>query len=64
MYIGDGIWDAKTTQQLKIPFVGIDSKQDGALHKHGVSSIISQYKDLEQFESVVKQSIFHFENKT
>ena len=64
VYIGDGIWDAQTTQKLEIPFVGIDFNRDDKLQQHGVKTIISHYEDLDQFELVVKQSIDNFENKT
>ena len=60
VYIGDGIWDAKTTNRINIPFVGIDYHRDGILKSFGTEMIIRDYSDVEIFESAIERSIINF----
>lgn len=48
-YFGDGIWDYKTCQNLKIPLIGIDYHNTEELAKAGVKNIFqdfNNYKDI------------------
>lgn len=50
IYVGDGLWDKQTTELMNIHFIGVDSQQNGILHKHGVQQIITNYDDMALFE--------------
>ena len=63
VYIGDGIWDAKTTDQLGIPFIGVDYLQDGKLRSYGIKIIVEHYESVEIFESYLNEAITNFKNK-
>ena len=63
VYIGDGVWDAKTTDQLQIPFIGMDFYSSGKLKKHGTETIINHFENVEKFESTIQQAIINFKKK-
>lgn len=45
VYFGDGLWDLKTTSQLKIDFVGVDFKNNGKLKNAGCKTIIKDFTE-------------------
>lgn len=45
IYIGDGLWDYKTTNELEIDFIGIDFKNNNKLYNAGVKKIIENYSE-------------------
>lgn len=45
VYIGDGIWDVKTTQAMQIPLVGIDCNATGKLKNAGVKEVFADYSN-------------------
>ena len=47
-YIGDGIWDFETTNELGIDFIGIDSKNNCKLKMAGVEKIVSNYLETDK----------------
>lgn len=47
IYIGDGIWDYKTSSELNIDFIGIDYLQNGKLKECGVQTVFKDYSDIE-----------------
>jgi len=62
VYVGDGIWDAQTTDLLKIPLIGVDFYQNGNLKKYGTKTVISHYNEIENFESIIEEAITNFKN--
>lgn len=49
IYIGDGAWDYRTTQNLGIPLIGIDVNKSGKLQGLGARFVIDNYADKEAF---------------
>jgi phosphoglycolate phosphatase-like HAD superfamily hydrolase len=47
IYFGDGVWDFKTTQSLKMPFIGVDIKKDNVLKNLGVKNIVDNFLNKE-----------------
>lgn len=54
VYVGDGIWDVKTTRSMQLNFIGIriDGDHD-VLFQQGASHVIDNYADFEQFLNLV-----------
>lgn len=48
IYIGDGVWDYKTSCELGLGFIGIDYLKTGKLKRFGVDTIFDDYSDKEQ----------------
>ncbi len=46
VYLGDGIWDFHTCNNLGIPLIGVDVSGNGKLKELGVASVIQDYLDL------------------
>jgi phosphoglycolate phosphatase-like HAD superfamily hydrolase len=61
IYFGDGEWDFHATQNLKMPFIGVDVKQSGKLEKLGTKNIIQDYKNTEKVFEIIREmhSITH-----
>lgn len=49
VYIGDGAWDYRTTQNLGIPLIGIDVNKSGKLQGLGAKFVIDNYADKDVF---------------
>ena len=47
-YFGDGLWDFKTTQNLKIDFIGVDSHGNNRLKNAGVEKVIKDFVPIEK----------------
>jgi len=45
-YFGDGEWDFKTTKELQIPFVGVNTEGNKKLENLGTGKIIKDFTDL------------------
>jgi phosphoglycolate phosphatase-like HAD superfamily hydrolase len=50
VYIGDGMWDVRTTRNLNLPFVGVGTGECAArLRNAGAAHIIPDFNDFSQF---------------
>lgn len=50
VYIGDGIWDARTTRNMNLPFIGIRIDGDvEVLHEEGTNHVFTDYQDYNAF---------------
>jgi len=47
VYLGDGMWDLHTCNNLGIPLIGIDVSGNGKLKTHGVDIVLRDYLDRE-----------------
>ncbi len=53
IYFGDGVWDLKTTAELGVRFIGVDSKGNGILKNLGARQIINDFSEVKSiFESL------------
>lgn len=58
IYVGDAIWDVKTTRDMKIPLVGVRLKGDvEVLKKEGVQHVVKNYLDIPTFMRYVKEAV-------
>jgi phosphoglycolate phosphatase-like HAD superfamily hydrolase len=55
IYIGDGIWDYKTSCELDIDFIGIDYLKNGKLKEYGVKTIFNDFSDKESIISRIRK---------
>ena len=55
-YVGDGLWDYKTTRELGINFIGIDSEQNNELVNAGAMRVMPNLEDIAQIMSWAKSS--------
>lgn len=54
VYIGDAIWDVKTTRQMGLPLIGIRRSGDhDVLLREGVKVVLSDYQDINAFYQAV-----------
>lgn len=54
VYLGDAIWDVKTTRNLDMPFIGVRKDNDHeVLFKAGAHHVISHYPKFEDFEQLL-----------
>lgn len=57
VYVGDALWDVKTTRQMGINFIGIRRKGDmEVLKSEGVKEVISDYSDINMFIKSVQSA--------
>jgi len=50
VYVGDAVWDVKTTRNMGLPFIGIRRNRDvEVLEKEGANYVLSDYLDDEKF---------------
>lgn len=49
VYVGDGVWDVRTTARLGIAFVGVDCDGTGCLGGLGAFEVLPNFEDLESF---------------
>jgi phosphoglycolate phosphatase-like HAD superfamily hydrolase len=54
-YFGDGLWDYKTTNELGIDFIGVDSKSTNRLYNVGVEKIIENYAESNKILNWLKE---------
>ncbi len=58
IYVGDAIWDVKTTRDMQIPLIGIRLKGDReVLQKEGVRHVVKNYLDIPTFMQYVKEAV-------
>ncbi|MEM7105018.1 MAG: HAD hydrolase-like protein [Bacteroidota bacterium] len=57
VYIGDAIWDVRTTRNMDLPFIGIQKpgKHD-MLYRAGAKHVISDYKDYQGFLNLIENA--------
>ncbi len=54
IYIGDALWDVKTTRNLNMPFIGIRWRNDKhVLENAGAQHVIQDFRDFESFYQVL-----------
>lgn len=53
IYVGDGIWDFKTTKEIGIDFIGIDSNGNNLLNNMGASIVLENFADKNLFFSYI-----------
>jgi phosphoglycolate phosphatase-like HAD superfamily hydrolase len=57
VYIGDALWDVKTTRNLRMPFVGIAQGARAAqLIAAGARDVLCDYQDYERFLSALQRA--------
>ena len=54
VYVGDGVWDVRTSGQLGYDFIGI-GRDDGAgkLRAEGATHVLEDFKDVDRFLSLL-----------
>ncbi|MEM6725675.1 MAG: hypothetical protein AAF598_16660 [Bacteroidota bacterium] len=58
VYIGDALWDVRTTRNMNMPFIGIKPpNQVQELLDAGAQHVISHYEDIDGFIELCHQSI-------
>lgn len=58
IYVGDAIWDVKTTRDMQIPLIGVRLKGDvEVLKKEGVRHVVKNYLDIPTFMQYVKEAV-------
>lgn len=56
VYLGDAIWDVKTTRQMDIPLIGVRREGDNeVLEREGVEVILNHYRDIELVYSAIER---------
>ncbi len=57
VYVGDAIWDVKTTRRMGLPLIGVRHAGDEhVLRTHGVQHVISDYGDFSDFCELIAQA--------
>jgi len=57
VYVGDALWDVRTTRNMQIPFIGIRREGDKeVLKKEGADYILEDYNDFDLFLDYVEKS--------
>jgi phosphoglycolate phosphatase-like HAD superfamily hydrolase len=57
VYVGDGLWDVRTTRNLNLPFVGVGvADRATALRNAGASHIIPDFTDYAQFLDSLREA--------
>ena len=55
VYVGDAVWDVKTTRNMQLNFIGIRIKGDHEiLTREGAFDVISNYKDYDEFLRLIE----------
>ena len=58
VYVGDALWDVRTTRNMQIPFIGIRREGDKeVLKKEGADYVLEDYRDFELFLEYVEKSL-------
>ncbi|MBK6901883.1 MAG: HAD family hydrolase [Saprospirales bacterium] len=58
VYIGDAIWDVRTTRSMNLSFVGIRVRGDvELLHREGVSHVFCDYSGYEEFVGAIDAAV-------
>jgi len=57
VYLGDAIWDIRTTRNLNMDFIGIRHRGDAeVLESQGATQVISDYRNVQGFLQMVDQA--------
>lgn len=57
VYVGDAIWDVRTTRNMNLPFIGVRRAGDEHfLKQFGAKTVIKNYKDIDLFMASIEQS--------
>ncbi len=58
VYVGDAIWDVKTTRNMNLPLIGLRRKGDvDFLHQQGVKHVLPDFSDFDLFMEYIKQAV-------
>ena len=58
IYIGDAIWDVRTTRNLQLDFIGVRRMGDfSLLQKEGARHLIRDYLDYEGFLQLLEEAV-------
>ncbi len=58
VYIGDAIWDVKTTRNMDLNFIGVRLKGDhGVLQEAGAQHVIQDFQDQQQFLNLLSAAV-------
>jgi phosphoglycolate phosphatase-like HAD superfamily hydrolase len=57
IYIGDGLWDYKTSRELEIDFIGIDYLKNGKLKEYGVKTVFEDFSDKDKIIRKIRHKI-------
>lgn len=58
VYVGDALWDVRTTRNLEMPFIGIRHRNDVAvLEAAGAATVLQDYRDLALFERLIEAAV-------
>jgi len=49
VYVGDGPWDVRAAQRLRLPFIGIDHNSRGRLRALGIRTVLADFRDYRGF---------------
>ena len=55
IYFGDGEWDFKTSNNLKIDFIGIDIEGNGKLKNLGAKTVFKDYRNNQKILEAIKK---------
>ena len=55
IYVGDGVWDLKTANDLEIDFIGVDFAESGVLGKQGTKYVIKDFTDIALFAELLNK---------
>ncbi len=56
VYVGDGVRDARTAQQLNLEFIGVASSEcQAVLRAEGARAIIQDFSDFDQFRHALEE---------
>ena len=54
VYVGDGVWDARTSATMGWPFIGVaESEKAQRLREEGVERIVRNYEDVDAFLELI-----------
>ena len=57
VYVGDAIWDVRTTRNMNLPFIGIRRTGDESfLKQFGAETVIKDYEDIDLFMDSIELS--------
>lgn len=55
IYVGDGLWDLKTSALLDLSFIGIDVRSSGKLAEAGATNVLRNFLDKDAFYKLLEK---------
>ncbi len=56
-YVGDGLWDLRTSELIGLSFIGIDAEGTGKLKAAGAKKVLRNFLDKEAFYGMLEGSV-------